>query len=74
MKLSDETSRQCVFAITGGKFSGYNRFKKGFYGLTDTQTRMQEKFGRTLEYCTPTWLRDILVVAGRQTGTREKVL
>ena len=23
MKLSKETSRQCVFAITGGNFSGY---------------------------------------------------
>ena len=31
MKLSEETSRQCVFALTGGKFSGYYRFKKGFY-------------------------------------------
>ena len=25
MKLSEETSRQCVFAITGAKFSGYYR-------------------------------------------------
>ena len=30
MKLSEETSRQCVFAITGGNFSGDYRFKKGF--------------------------------------------
>ena len=30
MTLSEETSRQCVFAITGGNFSGYYRFKKGF--------------------------------------------
>ena len=29
-KLSEETSRQCVFALTGGNFSGYYRFKKGF--------------------------------------------
>ena len=35
IKLSKETSRQCVFAITGGKFSGYYQFKKGFYGLAD---------------------------------------
>ena len=28
MKLSEETSRQCVFALTGGNFSGYYRFKK----------------------------------------------
>ena len=30
MKLSEETSLQCAFALTGGKFSGYYRFKKGF--------------------------------------------
>ena len=30
LKLSEGTSRQCVFALTGGKFSGYYRFKKGF--------------------------------------------
>ena len=28
MKLSEETSRQCVIALTGGKFTGYNIFKK----------------------------------------------
>ena len=28
MKLSEETSRQCVFALTGGKLCGYYRFKK----------------------------------------------
>ena len=38
MKLSEETSRQCVFALTGGNFSGYYRFKKGFYGLADIPT------------------------------------
>ena len=30
MKLSEETSRQCAFVLTGGKFSGYYRFKKRF--------------------------------------------
>ena len=30
MKLSEETSRQCVFALSGENFSGYYRFKKGF--------------------------------------------
>ena len=53
MKLSEETSRQCVFALTGGNFSGYYRFKKGFYGLADIPTIFQEKIDRTLEYCTP---------------------
>ena len=48
MKLSDETSRQCVFALTGGNFSGYYRFKKGFYGLADIPTMFQGKIDRTL--------------------------
>ena len=43
MKLSEETSRQCVFALTGGKLSGFYRFKKGFYGLVDIPTFFQEK-------------------------------
>ena len=62
MKLSKETSQQCVFAITGGKFNGYYRFKKIFYGLVDIPTLFQEKFDRTLEYSTPAWLDDIIVV------------
>ena len=28
IRISRETSRQCVFAKTGGNFSGYSRFKK----------------------------------------------
>ena len=43
MMLSEETSRQGVFAVTGGNFSGYYRFKKGFYGLADIPTIFQEK-------------------------------
>ena len=35
MKVSEETCLQCVFALTEGNFSGYYRFKKGFYGLAD---------------------------------------
>ena len=30
MKISDEISRQCVFALTREQFSGYYRFKKEF--------------------------------------------
>ena len=44
MKLSEETSRQCVFALTGGNFSGYYKFKKGFYRLADVPAIFQEKF------------------------------
>ena len=62
MKLSEETSRQCVFALTGGNFSGYYRFKKGFLGLADIPTIFQEKIDRTLEYCTPAWFDDIIIV------------
>ena len=43
MMLSEGTSRQCVLAITRGNFSGYYRFKKGFYGLADIPTIFQDK-------------------------------
>ena len=43
MRLSEETSRRCVFALTGGKLSGYYRFKKGFYGLADIPTNSEKK-------------------------------
>ena len=72
MKLSEETSRQCVFALTGGKFSGYYRFKKGFYGLADIPTIFQEKIDLTLEYCTPAWLDNIIVVTRGNKQDHEK--
>ena len=62
MKLSEETSRQCVFALTGGNFSGYYRFKQGFYELADIPTIFQNKIDRTLEYYTPAWLDNLIVV------------
>ena len=62
MKLSKETSQKCVFAITGGNFSGYYRFKKGFYRLVGIPTIFQEKIDRNLEYSTPAWLDDKIVV------------
>ena len=74
MKLSEETSRQCVFALTGEKFSGYHRFKKGFYGLADIPTIFQEKIDRTLGYCTPAWLDDIIVVTRGNKQDHEKKL
>ena len=74
MKLSDETSRQCVFALTGKNFSGYYRFKKGLYGLAGIPKIFQEKIDRTLEYCTPAWLDDIIVVTrGKKTGPRKEI-
>ena len=74
MKLSEETSRQCVFALTGGNFCGYYRFKKGFYGLADIPTIFQEKIYRTLEYCTPAWLDDIIIVTRGSKQDHEKKL
>ena len=53
VKLSKKTSRQCVFAITRGKFSGLYRFKKGFYGVADIPTMFLEKNDPTLGYSTP---------------------
>ena len=74
MMLSEETSRQCVFAITGGNFSGYSRFKKWFYGLADIPTLFQEKIDRTLEFCTPAWLDDTIVVTRGDRKDHEKKL
>ena len=74
MKLSEETSRQCVFALSGGNFSGYYRFKKRFYGLANIPTVFQEKIDRTLEYCTPAWLDDIIVVLRGNKQDHEKKL
>ena len=74
MKLSEETSRQCVFATNGAKFSGYYRFKKGFYGFADIPTLFQEKIDRTLEYSTPAWLNDIIVVTRGKKQEHEKKL
>ena len=74
MMLSEETSRQCLFAITRGNFSGYYRFKKGFYGLADIPKTFQEKIDRTLEYCTPAWLDDIIVVTRGDQKDHEKKL
>ena len=74
VRKSDETSRQCVFALTGGNFSGYYRFKKGFYGLADIPTIFPEKIDRTLDYCTPAWLDDIIVVTRGKKQDHEKKL
>ena len=47
-EIIKETSRQYVFAITGRKFSGLHRFKKGFYDLANIPTIFQ-KLDQTLE-------------------------
>ena len=52
----------CIFAVTGGNFTGWYRFLKGFYGLADIPTIFQEKIDKALENKLPAWLDDILVV------------
>ena len=49
LKLSKKTMDLCIFAVTGGNFTGYFRFLKSFYGLTDIPTIFQEKIDQTLE-------------------------
>ena len=36
--LSREARNLCIFAVTGGIFTSYYRFLKGFYGLADIPT------------------------------------
>ena len=57
-----------------GKFSGYYRFKKGFYGLADLSTIFQEKIDRTLKYSTPASLDDIIKVTWGSKQEHEKKL
>ena len=45
--LSREARNLCIFAVTGGHFTGYYRFLKGFYGLADIPTIFQEKIDQT---------------------------
>ena len=69
LPLSKNTRDLCIFAVTGGNFTGYYRFLKGFYGLADIPTIFQEKIDQTLENKHPAWLDDILVVT---KGTKEQ--
>ena len=52
----------CIFAVTGGNFTGYYQFLKGFYGLADIPTIFQEKIDQTLEKKHPALLDEIIVV------------
>ena len=60
--LSREAQNLCIFAVTGGDFTGYYRFLKGFYGLADIPTIFQEKIDQTLQNKHPAWLDDIIIV------------
>ena len=62
LQLSKKAMDQCIFAVTGGNFTGYYRFSKGFYGLADIPTIFQENIDQTLKNKHPAWLDDIIVV------------
>ena len=67
--LSKEARNLCIFAVTGGNFTGYYRFLKGFYGLADISPVFQEKTDQTLENKYPAWPDDIIVVT---KGSKEQ--
>ena len=60
--LSRKAQNLCIFAVTGGDFTSYYRFLKGFYGVADIPTIFQEKIDQTLENKHPAWLDDIIIV------------
>ena len=62
IKLDEKTRNLCIFSVTGGEFTGYYRFVKGFYGLADIPTIFQERIDKTLKYKHPAWLGDIIKV------------
>ena len=69
LKLSRRAMDLCIFAVTGGDFTGYYRFLKGFYVLADIPTFFQEKSDQILEKKHPAWLDDIIVVT---KGSKQK--
>ena len=69
LQLSKRAMDLCLFAVTGGNFTGYYRFLKGFYGLADIPTIFQEEIDQTLENKHPAWLDDIIVVT---KGSKQK--
>ena len=59
MQLSKDTSRQCVFAITGGNLAGISNI-------------FHDNINQTLGYSTPAWLDDLIVVNRRSNQDHEK--
>ena len=69
IKLDENTKTLCIFTVTGGDFTGYYRFLKGFCGLAEFPTKFQERIDKTLEHKHPAWLDDIILVT---KGNRDK--
>ena len=70
-KLSKEASKQCVFSINAGTFTGHYRSKKGFYGLSDIPTVFREHIDKVLEFKTPEWLDEIICVTNETIEQHE---
>ena len=70
IKLDEKTRNFGIFTVAGGEFTGYYRFLKGFYGLTDIptifQTIFQERIDKTQEFKHATLLDDIIIVTKRK--------
>ena len=62
LRLDEQTRNLCIFTVTGGEFTGYYRFLKGFYGLANIPTIFQERIDKTLEFKHPAWLDNIKIV------------
>ena len=69
LMLSREARNLCTFAVTGGNFTCYYRFLKGFYGLANIPTIFQKKIDQSQENKHPAWLDDIIVVT---KGSKEQ--
>ena len=61
--LFREVRNLCIFAVTGGDFTGYYRFLKRFYGLVEIPTTFQERTDHSLENKHPAWLDDMIIVS-----------
>ena len=74
VKLSEKAKNLCIFTVTGGNFTGYYQFLKGFYGLADLPTNFQGNIDKTLKNKHPAWLDDILIVTKGPKSEHKKEL
>ena len=73
LRLDEQTRNLCIFTVTGGGFTGYYRFLKGFYELADIPTLFQERIDKTLEFKHPAELDGIInVTKGSAENTKRR--